>query len=201
MTNKEEFIEIFDKLIIPDFPDAKKLLNFLTDDTDFFIAPASMRNHSAVKGGLCLHSLNVYDRFMELLETEYGTGKNQYCGLRISELALISLCHDICKIFTYEPTTRNKKVNGQWVEEQVYQYNDTFPFGHGAKSVYYLQKYIHDISPQALQAVYYHMGGLDNPNEGSAVSYVFSHNPVAILLHTADCLATFLDEKRPDQNN
>ena len=55
--NREEFIEIYKKYITRE--GAKELLEWLTK-TDFFIAPASTRFHSAVAGGLCFHSLQTY---------------------------------------------------------------------------------------------------------------------------------------------
>ena len=57
--NKEEFISIFKENIKRE--GAEELLEWLKK-TDFFIAPASTKFHSAVAGGLCFHSLQVYKR-------------------------------------------------------------------------------------------------------------------------------------------
>ena len=58
MEPKERFVELYRKYITRD--GAEAFLQFLLD-SDFFTAPASARYHSSVAGGLCQHSLNVYD--------------------------------------------------------------------------------------------------------------------------------------------
>ena len=69
MDAKQEFLEIFYDNIERD--GSEKLLEWL-EKSDFFDAPASSRRHSAYKGGLCQHSINVYKRFVKLLEGEFG---------------------------------------------------------------------------------------------------------------------------------
>lgn len=95
MTNKEEFIQIFRENIKR--PGAEDLLDYLENKSDFFTAPASARYHSAFEGGLCEHSLNVYDclvdylnrpRVREVYELDYSD----------ETVALVALCHDLCKI-------------------------------------------------------------------------------------------------------
>ena len=67
--SKEKFKEIFEKNITRD--GAKELLEFL-EKTDFFVSPASTQFHSAYEGGLCDHSINVYNRFLNSVKNEYG---------------------------------------------------------------------------------------------------------------------------------
>ena len=62
--NRCEFIEIFENNIKRE--GAKELLDWLKK-TDFFVAPASTKFHSAVAGGLCYHSLLTYKRFRQNL--------------------------------------------------------------------------------------------------------------------------------------
>ena len=50
---KSEFINIYKENISRDGAD--KLLDWLTNKSDFFTAPASTRFHSAFEGGLCEH--------------------------------------------------------------------------------------------------------------------------------------------------
>ena len=59
---KEEFINIYKQFITRDGAD--KFLDWLIK-TDFFIAPASTKFHSAFEGGLCKHSINAYKRFKD----------------------------------------------------------------------------------------------------------------------------------------
>ena len=56
MSVKQEFIEIFKENIKR--PGSEKLLEWLCQ-SDFFVAPASTKYHSAFEGGLVQHSLNV----------------------------------------------------------------------------------------------------------------------------------------------
>ena len=69
MEAKDEFLDIFYDNI--DREGADKLLEWL-ERSDFFTAPASTRRHAAYRGGLCEHSVNVYKRFVKLLESEFG---------------------------------------------------------------------------------------------------------------------------------
>ena len=66
---KDKFIEIFTKNITRE--GASDLLEFLKK-TDFFVAPASTQFHNAFEGGLCEHSINVYNRFLNAVKNEYG---------------------------------------------------------------------------------------------------------------------------------
>ena len=67
--NKEEFLRIARENINRD--GIEELLKFL-ESTDFFTAPCSTKFHLSEKGGLCQHSLNVYDRLLRLAVEEYG---------------------------------------------------------------------------------------------------------------------------------
>ena len=62
--NKQEFIDIFKNNIKREGSD--KLLDYLTNSSDFFTAPASGRRHSSYEGGLVVHSINTYNRFKSL---------------------------------------------------------------------------------------------------------------------------------------
>ena len=65
--NREEFIELFERNIKRE--GAKELLDWIKK-TDFFVAPASTKFHSAVAGGLCYHSIQTYKRFKQNLEND-----------------------------------------------------------------------------------------------------------------------------------
>ena len=91
--SKERFIDIFRTNIKRDGAD--KLLEFLQSKCDFFTAPASTKFHCAYEGGLCEHSLNVYDCLKSYLETERA---KETFGLKFSDetIAISALLHDIC---------------------------------------------------------------------------------------------------------
>ena len=107
MSHKERFIEIYKSKIKREGAD--KLLDFLLSrHSDFFTAPASTRYHLAYEGGLCEHTLNVYDCLCSYLNSDRA--KNTF-GLTYSEesIAIVALLHDICKVNVYKPGTRNVK--------------------------------------------------------------------------------------------
>ena len=105
MTNKERFIEIYNTYIKREGAD--RLLDYL-EKSDFFVAPASARFHCSTEGGLCEHSLNVYDALRGYLNSPRA--KETY-GFNYSEesIAIVALLHDLCKIGVYKKGFRNVK--------------------------------------------------------------------------------------------
>ena len=69
---KQQFLDIFQTRVTR--PGADRLLDWL-QTTDFFTAPASSRFHLAKEGGLCEHSLHVYDRLRALYRAELTEGR------------------------------------------------------------------------------------------------------------------------------
>ena len=67
--NKEEFLKIARENIKRE--GLEELLKWLSS-TDFFDAPASTKFHMAEAGGLCKHSINVYNRLLRLARDEWG---------------------------------------------------------------------------------------------------------------------------------
>ena len=60
------------------------------ESTDFFEAPASTKYHENYTGGLCEHSLKVYDT-LERLNKEFDI------GIDYKSRIIMSLLHDVCK--------------------------------------------------------------------------------------------------------
>ena len=188
---KQQFCEIFYDKIERD--GAEELLNFL-ERSDFFEAPASTKNHSAYKGGLCQHSVNVYHRFVKLLQMEYGEDYTEV--ISNESVAIIALLHDLCKVNFYAMDTKNVKRDGQWVQEPYYRIEDSLPYGHGEKSVYMISGFMRLTREEAM-AINWHMGGFDpRIREGSVrLTDVYYRYPIAFIFHIADNMATYLDEK------
>lgn len=191
MEAKEEFLEIFYDNI--DRDGADKLLEWL-ERSDFFTAPASTRRHNAFKGGLCQHSLNVYKRFVKILESEYG--QEWYKKVSPESVAIMGLLHDVCKVDTYVEDVKNVKVDGRWEQKPYYKLEDSLPYGHGEKSVYILSAFMRLTREEAL-AINWHMGEYDArvQNGTYMMAEVFYKYPICFLLHLADLTATYLDEK------
>lgn len=187
---KQEFIKIFTDNIKREGAD--KLLEYLSNSSDFFTAPASGRRHNSFEGGLCAHSINVYNRFKKLIISEYGEDYQQ--TLSDESIAIIALLHDLCKINTYTVDFRNQKIDGQWVQVPYFAYNNTLPYGHGEKSVYIASGFMRLTREEAM-SINWHMGGFDpRTSATSDLSDAYTSFPVAVLFHIADLSATYLDE-------
>lgn len=193
MENKE-LKESFEKLFKDNIKreGAEDFLNWLVS-TDFFTAPASAKFHSAFEGGLCAHSINAYNRFLNLVKNEYG--ENYKNVISDESIAIIGLLHDICKVDTYVLDYKNVKVDGQWVQKPFYVYKDTLPYGHGEKSVYIINGFIRLTREEAM-AINWHMGGFDYRVQGGnySIEDAFYKYPTALLFHLADMQASYLDE-------
>ena len=185
--NKEDFINILRSNVNREGID--KFIDWLSG-TDFFVAPASSRYHLSEPGGLCQHSLNVYERLEKLMITEYGED-----GYNPESVAICALLHDICKTGYYKTEMRNVKEDGVWVQKPYYTVDDQLPYGHGEKSVYIINGYIRLTREEAM-AINWHMGGFDARVQGGSIDYnnAYKKFPLAVLLHIADLQATFLDE-------
>ncbi len=193
MDARDEFLDIFYDNI--DRDGADKLLEWL-EKSDFFSAPASTNRHCCHEGGLCQHSINVYKRFVKLLENEYGEGWTEIVSPE--SVAIMGLLHDVCKVDTYKTDFRNvKDESGYWVKKPYYKIEDSLPYGHGEKSVYIISAFMKLTREEAL-AINWHMGEYDQRVKnggGNLMSDVFYKYPICFFMHLADLTATYLDEK------
>lgn len=182
---QDEFRKIYTQHIKREGAD--KLMNWL-DKTDFFTAPASTRFHANYEGGLCEHSISVYERLKELTDGTAYTDET---------VALVSLLHDVCKVDFYKIDFRNvKNEHGQWVKMPYYTIDEKFPYGHGEKSVYIIQQFMKLTTEEAM-AIRWHMGGFDTSVKGGdySQSTAFQKYPLAVFLNSADLISTFVYEK------
>lgn len=186
MGYREDFCDIWRREVTR--PGADKLLEWLST-TDFFKAPASTRFHGACEEGLVMHSLNVYHA---LMDRYFEEGDNP------ESMAICGLLHDLCKANYYKTGTRNVKneATGQWEKVPVFMVEDQFPYGHGEKSVYLIERFIR-LKPAEAVAIRWHMGGFDDAARGGcrAISEAYDAYPLAVKLHLADLTATYLMEK------
>ena len=187
MGYREDFCDIWRREVTR--PGADKLLEWLST-TDFFKAPASTRFHGACEEGLVMHSLNVYHALMDRFFEE---------GDNPESMAICGLLHDLCKANYYKTGTRNVKneATGQWEKVPVFMVEDQFPYGHGEKSVFLIERFMRLKTEEAV-AIRWHMGGFDDSARGGsfAISEAYDRYPLAIKLHIADLTATYLMEHR-----
>lgn len=200
--NRNRVINILSQVKI-EGADIQGLLNWL-DNSDFYIAPASTMYHSNYAGGLCQHSLNVYDNIMQLA-TMYCPG--QYTP---DTLAVVSLMHDISKANYYEKALINKKVynengskhdnmgNFDWVSQEVYKVKDATERSllgtHEEASALMLGTFV-PLTLEETIAVMHHHCGMNDECQFRDLSAHLNKYPLLTLLHTADFLSTFINEK------
>ena len=164
----------------------ENLISWLENETDFFSAPASSKYHLSEPGGLCAHSLHVYE--------ELGRLKRVYpeIPLKKDSAIIIALLHDLCKADFYKQDVRNVKVDGVWTQVPYYTVAEKFVYGlHGGKSTYLAMKHIRLTDEEAV-AITNHMGGFAESPQNAA--NVYAASKLAWLLHVADESATYVRE-------
>lgn len=166
-------------------PGLDPLLEWMTN-ADFFTAPASTKYHGAYKGGLCQHSMDVYEQAKKLVHMLPEQPSEE-------SMAIVSLFHDICKVNLYKEDKKNQKIDGKWQEVPYYTIEEKFHFGgHGSKSVFLLQQFM-KLTTEEAAAINCHMGFSDgSPNTIRDVSNAYEQFPLAWLTHVADEAATLL---------
>lgn len=187
---KKQFYDIFQAHVAREGAD--KFLAWLSN-TDFFTAPASTKFHCACENGLVMHSLNVY----QVLRGKYFEE-----GDSEESFALCALLHDVCKAQYYKISSRNVKNDetGQWEKKPFFSVDDIFPYGHGEKSVFLVERFIR-LKPVEAIAIRWHMGGFDDSVRGGGytMSNAYEKYPLAVKLHLADLESTYLVEKGTSQ--
>ncbi|MCY1714537.1 hydrolase [Caproiciproducens galactitolivorans] len=184
---KEEFEEIYQSKITR--AGSAELLEWLKT-TDFFTAPASTKFHCACLGGLVRHSVSVYHVMMEK-HFQPDTDNEE-------SFAICGLLHDVCKAQFYKESTRNVKneETGMWEKRPYYAIEDSYPYGHGEKSVFLIERFLRLKTSEAI-AIRWHMGGFDESVRGGSFSIglAWQKYPIAVKLHLADLESTYLCEK------
>lgn len=194
MNRKEDFIRIYTTYIKR--PGADRLLEWL-EETDFFTAPASTRFHGNYEGGLCEHSVNVWEELARLSKA--------YPEVRITfeTAAIVTLLHDLCKIGCYKQELKSRKTGRtkrdgkpEWENYIGYTFEEDFCYGgHGSKSVYLAQRYI-DLTEAEAVAINCHMGFADRAPGDYSLGSAYENYPLAWLLHVADESATYIRESK-----
>ena len=183
---REEYIQIYEQAITRS--GAAELLAWM-QTTDFFTAPASTRFHGACPEGLVMHSLNVYKVLQQRFSSEIEQPES---------LAICGLLHDLCKANFYKSGFRNIKDDstGNWNKVPFYSVQDAYPYGHGEKSVYLIERFLR-LKPYEAIAIRWHMGGFDDAVRGGsfAISDAWRNHPLGVMLHIADLEATYLLER------
>lgn len=194
MTAREEFLDIYQTHIHRE--GSQELLDYLTNKSDFFTAPASARYHGAYAGGLCQHSVNVF-RCLEDYLARPRVREIYGLSYDMESAAIVALLHDVCKIGCYRAGTRNVKdeATGKWEKVPTFFFEDKLPYGHGEKSVYILSGFMRLTREEAM-AIRWHMG-FSGTEDSRLVGKAFAKYPLAFALSVADMEATYFLEEEP----
>ena len=171
-----------------------RMIDFLENKSDFFIAPASTKYHLAYEGGLAEHSWNVRNT-MHTLNTVFDTNIPSY------QIDTVSLLHDVCKTGFYVQKQKwRKDDHDKWESYTVWDVEDQFPIGHGEKSLYMIGRFL-DLSNSEAAAVRWHMTAFDpaihfDYPSGYAFRSAADKYPLVSLLFLADYGSSQLVESR-----
>lgn len=177
----------------------EELLDYIENKTDFFTAPSSTSFHLNEDGGLCRHSINVFQTAMkinsEIVAPAIESGVSPFAKpVSTESIAIAALFHDICKTKIYHKTERWKKdETGRWISYPGYEIQDEFPFGHGEKSCVILGWFMR-LRQDELLAIRWHMGMFDMAEPGSSSRFAYraamDRSPLVSLLQCADLLSS-----------
>lgn len=206
-SNKIEFIALL-RTIKREGARIEELIEKL-ESSDFFTAPSSVKHHGAYEGGLCDHSLNVYYNMMHLLNY-----KAPILGINAEDwqdsVTITALLHDISKMNFYTTTTKNVKVysfegnkedsNGKFYWDTVTAYtvrepNERLVYGSHEQNSDFIIRHFIPLSIEEGTAILHHMGGMSWDSAKDNITEVYGKYTLALLLHLADMLATYTDEK------
>lgn len=175
-----------------------KVLEYLRN-SDFYYAPSSSKYHSNYQGGLLDHSILVLSVAMKLREAMIKMKPELEVRLSVENVIVSALLHDVCKISFYKPKNKWKKdENDNWITYLGYDIEDTFPIGHGEKSVILLQWLGLELTVDEMLAIRYHMGlWSDSTDYGDPNRTYFravSMCPLLTIIQNADFMTSNLLE-------
>ena len=198
--NKERFLYLVNSIDRQGMN--KDLLVKQLIQSDFFTAPASANYHCSYPGGLCEHSLHVYDNLCKLT-------KEFSFDVDLNTLKIVSLFHDFSKMNYYVDEIKNRKnynENGSkedsigrydWESYKSYSYKDIknrFTIGnHEENSVFMISTFI-PLTVEEYCAILHHHGGLGNDSTKQSPVELWKKYPLSLFLYQADCISSFVQE-------
>lgn len=214
--NKERYLELISSITVPD-SDIQGLIKWL-EASDFFIAPATTRYHGSYDGGLCAHSLCVYDNLVKLSnmfalipEKKWEVDEE---GKYIPEsahvvmqsiysedtLKIVALMHDIGKANHFTTFMRNVKNEdtGKWEQRKEFKIREAgerFIYGNHEQNSEFITHSFFPLSVEESSAILNHLGGMGADSSQNIIPTIYTKYSLALLLHMADLVACYIDEK------
>lgn len=214
--NKERFLKLISSITL-EGADIEGLVKWL-EKSDFFTAPATTKYHGSYLGGLCSHSLCVYDNIVKLAEMFALTPKQEFEtdaeGKMIAEsthivmspiysentLKIVALMHDIAKANLFTTYLRNVKNEdtGKWEQKEEYKVreaNERFIYGNHEQNSEFMAHAFFPLSVEESSAILNHLGGSGVDSSQTIIPVIYTKYSLALLLHMADLVACYIDEK------
>lgn len=214
--NKERYLELISSITVPD-SDIQGLIKWL-EASDFFTAPATTRYHGSYDGGLCAHSLCVYDNLVKLSnmfalipEKKWEVDEE---GKYIPEsahvvmqsiysedtLKIVALMHDIGKANHFTTFMRNVKNEdtGKWEQRKEFKIREAgerFIYGNHEQNSEFIAHSFFPLSVEESSAILNHLGGMGPDSSQNIIPTIYTKYSLALLLHMADLVACYIDEK------
>lgn len=193
---KQQFIDLCRQYITRD--GIESLLNYL-ENTDFYVAPSSTRFHLNEEGGLCRHSINVFETAIKIYNSAIAdaikSGRSSFKEeITMESLAIACLFHDLCKIGIYHRAEKFRKdAQGRWETYLTWEMTENFPIGHAEKSLFIVRSHMYLTKDEAL-GIRWHMGMYDVGENGTSSRRSFydasEQSPMVALVSSADMIAS-----------
>lgn len=196
--HKQEFIDLLKSTSIPDID------LFIEDleESGFFTAPASMKNHLCYEGGLMIHSLNVYEAAMKLKETFAAVRPDVFEKVSDESIIIAALLHDVCKANLY---FRKRGAQMEFGQAEYGTDYGRLPIGHGEKSVVMLYRMGLDLRDDEICAIRWHMGAwsVDSSDAEERGNFRKAQElyPLVSLIQLADTAAAQILERKYESIN
>ena len=198
--NKEKFVTLI-RSITREGSDIDGFLSML-EGSDFYNAPSSTQYNWAFEGGLCAHSLCVYDQLIKIVSVQYGD--ISYSPFSQDSLILVSLLHDLGKINFYEKYVKNEKIYSpvgkksdemgrfDWVASSAFKVKDSasrFTLGTLEENSLYIAQGYFPLSVEETSALLNLRSSKDKMDYEQM--YSFSKYELPLYLYVSDMIATF----------
>lgn len=181
---------------------AEEMISYL-NEIGFYEAPFSSKYNCAFEGGLLLHSLNVYYALSDLTRIMYKSMFDE------RSVKILGLLHCITKSDMFEKAIVNKKVycedgnkhdalgDFKWVEETCYRAREQSErnalFDKNYATVRTIERFI-PLTDEEAGAILNNDCGMDNGFANKNLSTILANNKLAVLLHCAILMTTYIDE-------
>jgi hypothetical protein len=167
------------------------LMEYIEEETEWLIAPASTRFHLCKENGLLEHSVNVAETLIRIKNTLYPLIEDESC-------VIVALLHDLGKVgmpgeplYIKNRPTENQRRAG-FGPTHPYSYNNDMTYLSVPVRSLYLALPFLPLSEEETQAIVYHDGQYVDDNRSVAKN----ERPLTLMLQYADNWCGFVVEER-----